>query len=136
VTSRSFIFLTILSTLLIIPACALAASDTPADVQTSFWYVFTFFLGAFAGMAEILSRYRDEPWKASLGIQGLIYMVVNGFVSMGAYWVLINHKVFPTVNSPGLPAAIVSGLGSMAIFRSKIFVYRSPEGKEYPMVRT
>lgn len=46
---------------------------------------------------------------------------------------LINHKVFPTVNSQGLPAAIVSGLGSMAIFRSKIFVYRSPKGKEYPI---
>ncbi len=131
-------FLTILLSCLIIPACALAASDAPAEAQTSNRYGFlfvigTFLIGYFTGMAEILSRYRDEPWKASFHMQGLLYMAVNGGISIGAYFVVINYNVFPIVNGPGFPAAIVSGFSAMAIFRSKIFIYRSPEGKEYPI---
>ena len=92
-----------------------------------------FILGGFVGMTELLSRYTDEPWKASLSLPGFIYMGTNGLISVGAYWVILEYPVFPALSQPGFLSAVAAGLGAMVVFRSRIFVYRSENGNEYPI---
>lgn len=114
------------------PNFVLAADEVGGKAGNG-WYIFAFLLGAFAGMAEILSRYREEPWKASSSLPGMIYIGSNGLISTGAYWVVLHYPIFSAISEPGFPAAIAAGLGSMAIFRSKVFVYKSDNGNEYPI---
>jgi len=40
-------------------------------------YVIVFLFGALVGIAELVSRYRDEPSKAILSIPGFLYIFVN-----------------------------------------------------------
>ena len=94
------------------------------------WYLLTFLIGAFVGITEILSRYRDEPWKAAFSQPGVLYMAVNGLVSMGAFWIITNYQIIPSVDQAGFPAAMAAGFGSMAVLRSKLFVYASEDGKD------
>ena len=42
-------------------------------------------VGALAGGGEILSRYRDEPFRAATSRYGLAYMVLNGAIAALAY---------------------------------------------------
>ncbi len=133
---KSSSWLSICSTLAafsIVFSLSCLAAENVAPGSGNAWYVFAFLLGAFAGMAEILSRYRDEPWRASFSVPGIAYIFSNGLISTGAYWTVITYKIFTGINEPGFPAAIAAGFGSMAIFRSKIFVYRSDSGNEYPI---
>jgi hypothetical protein len=43
------------------------------------------------------------------------------------------QKIFPSAADPPLLSAIVSGFGAMAVLRSKLFVFRSDDGKEIPI---
>lgn len=118
--------------ILSIPTLLFATNDSVSS-PVDLWNIFAFLLGAFLGLAELLSRYRDEPWKASFSPWGFFYMVINGLVSVGAYWVVIHYPVFQAISKPGFPSAMAAGLGSMAIFRSKVFIYKSENGNEYPI---
>ncbi len=86
-----------------------------------------FMLGSITAAAELLSKYRDEPWKALITRGAIVYLFINGLISMFAYVVVIYFKII--VDS--LQASLVSGTGAMAILRSKLFVYASGSGKEY-----
>ena len=72
------------------------------------WYLLTFLIGAFVGITEILSRYRDEPWKAAFSQPGVLYMAVNGLVSTGAFWIITNYQIIPGVDQAGFPAAMAA----------------------------
>lgn len=133
IKSISFLFFfSFLLVSLIIPPCSYAEPQAPGDGM-DWWYLLAFIFGVLTGMAEILSKYRDEPWKASKSRPGIIYMALNGFVSIVAYWIVLEYKVFTAIDSPGVSAAIAAGFGSMAILRSKIFVYKTQGGEEYPI---
>ncbi|HEV2688665.1 MAG TPA: hypothetical protein VGV35_08930 [Bryobacteraceae bacterium] len=54
--------------------------------QPFFWCSVVF--GVLTGAAEIIARYRDEPFAATFSPPGLIYMVLNGAISGAAYGVL------------------------------------------------
>lgn len=89
-------------------------------------------IGAAAGAAELIGRYRDKPTAALSTPPGFIYIIINGFVSLAAYWLLMRHQL-PTALSQPLAAqtpltlVLFAGFGSMAFFRTSLsaFAFRT-----------
>src|ERR1700736_4638403 len=59
----------------------------------SFWrdgvpVLLTAFFAAFLGWSEIISRYRDEPLRATWTPYGLIYLLANALVALGGFALL------------------------------------------------
>lgn len=55
------------------------------------WTAVAFICGVFVGVSEIISRYRDEPLRATINRYGLAYVLVNGLVSVLAYGLLLRY---------------------------------------------
>src|SRR5271165_6065863 len=92
------------------------------------------FLGELVGFSEIISRYRDEPLQASFNSYGAAYFAINGFLAWVAFFVLRNSPgTFPSLTNHPYYTAAFAGFGALAIFRSKLFVFRSDDGKEFPV---
>jgi hypothetical protein len=92
------------------------------------------FLGELVGFSEIISRYRDEPLRAAFNAYGGAYFAINGILAWVAFIVLERSVVtFPTLVGHPYSTAVFAGFGAMAIFRSKLFVFRSDDGKEFPV---
>ncbi|MGC2110218.1 MAG: hypothetical protein WA655_11925 [Candidatus Korobacteraceae bacterium] len=92
------------------------------------------FLGELVGFSEIISRYRDEPLRAAFNWYGGAYFAINGVLAWVAFVVLnTSHNTFPTLSGHPYSTAVFAGFGAMAIFRSKLFVFRSDDGKEFPV---
>jgi ABC-type transport system involved in multi-copper enzyme maturation permease subunit len=101
--------------------------------RVAWWAFGSLVFGALVGLSEILSRYRDEPVLASTTSFGLWYLTLNGLISLAAFAVLRVYadKVFPAVKDDLFLTAVVAGFGGMTVFRSKLFTFRSTDGKEY-----
>jgi hypothetical protein len=99
------------------------------------WGIASFSFGALVGLSEILSRYRDEPIRASTTVFGAAYLFLNGIISFLAFAVLCRYpaQVFPSIQKDLFLTSVVAGFGAMTVFRSKLFTFRSPDGKEYPI---
>ncbi len=91
--------------------------------------------GELVGFSEIITRYRDEPLRATFNRYGILYLLINGALSGCAYFLLRAYgaRIFPAAQDPPLWAAIVAGFGAMAVLRSKLFVFRTDEGKDIPI---
>jgi hypothetical protein len=89
-------------------------------------YLMACLLGALFGIAELVSRYRDEPRRALWTWAAFLYVFVNALASMGALNLI---RVFDWI-SGGAPLqdaykqVLVAGLGAMALFRSSLFIFR------------
>lgn len=87
-------------------------------------------LGAAVGIGELVSRYRDAPARAIWSIPALTYILLNVAAAVGS--LLLIHAFdwrFGSGVQPGSAALIatrvlVAGFGSMALFRSSLFVVR------------
>ena len=120
--------------IIIVESIIIARSSIPgAD-----WYLIScgiasLIFGALVGFSEIISRYRDEPFQAVSTKPGFAYMILNGLVSLVAFAFLYRYtdKLFPVIKGDLLMTAIVAGFGGMAVFRSKLFSFRTSDGKEY-----
>jgi hypothetical protein len=64
-----------------------------------------------------------------------MYLMINGVVSESAFFVLwvFAPKILPVLQGQPFLTAVVAGFGAMAVFRSKLFIFRSEDGKEYPI---
>jgi hypothetical protein len=89
-------------------------------------------LGVSVGIGELISRYRDEPYRAIISLPAIVYLIVNGAASAGAL-VLINAFGITFGFDPQDPQTLpelrvtrvlVAGFGAMAFFRSSFFVVR------------
>ena len=91
--------------------------------------------GELVGFSEITTRYRDEPLRATFNRFGIAYLLINGVFSGSAFFLMRAYgaKILPSAQEPPLMAAIVSGFGAMTILRSKLFVFRTDDGKEIPI---
>ena len=90
-----------------------------------------FIFGALVGVAEIASRYRDEPLKAVLSPFGLIYEALNGFLSVLAIFLIFYYEQrFETVAGDPLLAALTAGFGAAVVMRTRIAVLKSPDGTD------
>jgi len=97
--------------------------------------ILAFVFGSLVGFSEILSRYRDEPFLATANLYGLTYLGINGSISLGAFGLLLHYPtgIFPKIAGDHFMVSIVAGFGAMAVMRSKLFIFRSDDGKEYPI---
>lgn len=97
------------------------------------WAFASAVFGAFVGFAELLSRYRDEPMKATVNLYGLTYLSFNALISLTAFAVLRQHaeSIFPGLQENLFLTTMAAGFGGMALFRSKLFTLRSEEGEDY-----
>jgi len=97
------------------------------------WAITSTIFGMLVGLSEILSRYRDEPLLATATAPGIAYLVLNGMLALAAFMVLQMYpgKVFPSITQDLFMTAVVAGFGAMVVFRSKLFTFRSPDGKDY-----
>jgi hypothetical protein len=91
--------------------------------------------GTIVGVSEIVSRYRDEPMRATVNRYGLGYVAINAAVAVLAYGLLVRYptQILPSVTGDGLLGALAAGFGAMVLLRSKLFIFRSDDGKEYPI---
>jgi len=110
------------------------------SAETSSWdwrlilaIVTAFLFGSLVGLSEILTRYRDEPIRASFNLYGCAYLTFNGLVALGAFWLLrrYSNEIFPAVAGDLFLTAIAAGFGAMVVMRSKLFTYNSPDGNEF-----
>jgi hypothetical protein len=94
--------------------------------------VATFLFGVSVGLSEILSHYRDEPMAAAATAFGMAYLLLNGLLALAAFAVLRKYptQIFPAVKDDYFLTAVFAGFGAMAIFRSKLFTYRTDDGKD------
>lgn len=126
-------FVVLVVALLLIFCYVVVWSDLDGHWQAA---VGTFMFGALTGATEIGSRYRDEPMQTMFSPYGLIYIVVNGSLSLLALLLILHYKeAFPFIGdgSDKLKAAIVAGFGATLVMRSSIAVIKTADDKEVPV---
>src|SRR5207245_1717227 len=78
-----------------------------------------FLFGALVGLAEIASRYRDEPLKAVKSPYGLVYLFLNGYISLLAFLLIVKFPaIFGTLSGNMFLAALSAGFGAMIVMRA------------------
>lgn len=92
--------------------------------MTIVFFSVAFITGLLTGMVEILSRYRDEPFK-TVGSSRFswFYLILNGLLGIFAYWILLETST-DISNSDSLEhiwLAVLGGLGAAVVIRSRIF---------------
>ena len=86
--------------------------------------------GASVGAAEIVSRYKDEPFIAIMSPPGLRYLGLNAGMSLAAFYVLYHFRQTILIEDP-LTMSIVAGFGAMVVMRSKVFNFETEKGETY-----
>lgn len=93
-------------------------------------YLIVFLFGALVGIAELVSRYRDEPWKAIFSTAGLTYLLVNACAACFALYMIdifgwdfgIDEQ--SSDEAKRMTHILAAGFGSIALFRSALFTVR------------
>lgn len=98
-------------------------------------YLGVFCLGALVGLAELISRYRDEPFRAVTSIASTAYLLVNGGASCVALFIIkeagwtFGASALPDGSPSLVPLwqVLVAGFAAAAFFRSSFFAVRLGE---------
>jgi hypothetical protein len=98
-------------------------------VVVSFFYVLASCLGIIIGTSELVSRYRDAPFRTLVTIPALLYVALNGVASFAA---LVLVREFGWLQQPSGPddvktlltQSLAAGLSAMALFRTSLFMIR------------
>ena len=87
-----------------------------------------FLLGALVGVAELVSRYKDDPGGALRSRPGLLYLALNALAGLFAL-ILVYKFDWRFDLEPGdklrWTRILLSGFGSMGLFRSSLFKVRA-----------
>jgi hypothetical protein len=80
-------------------------------------------LGVLVAMAELVSRYRDDPARAVWSIPAAVYVGVNALGALAAFALI---RIFgwtfgASVETLRITQILVAGLASAALFRSSLF---------------
>jgi hypothetical protein len=86
-------------------------------------YLVVAFLGGLVGATELANRYRDDPLHSVLTPAAAIYIIVNAGASASALYIVraFGWDFGNTGESRDLMQILVAGLGSIALFRTKLF---------------
>jgi hypothetical protein len=80
-------------------------------------------LGGLLSVAELISRYRDDPARAVWSLPAALYVGVNCAASAAALWLI--REFGWTFGATGATSAtvqvLVAGFGAAALFRSSLF---------------
>ena len=63
--------------------------------------VASFLFGGLVGASEILTRYRDEPLRATFNLSGCTYLFLNGLVALAAFVLVLLLRSGFTVQHGG-----------------------------------
>lgn len=93
--------------------------------MTGVWgYVVAGILAGAVGAGELSSRYRDDPGTSVLQVAALLYVGVNAVAAMGALYIVRTlgwSFGTPRGSQRDLLQVMVSGLGALTLFRTKLF---------------
>ncbi|MFI6920250.1 hypothetical protein ACIBIZ_09860 [Nonomuraea spiralis] len=80
-------------------------------------------IGAMVALAELVSRYRDDPSGALLSVPAALYLAVNAGGAVAALWMVTQFRwTFGAAGeSVAFTQVLVAGFGSGALFRSSLF---------------
>jgi hypothetical protein len=83
--------------------------------------------GGLVGLAELISRYRDQPLSAVSSGPGLGYIAINALASLGALILIFTFdwKFGATGNTVLVTQLLVASFGAMALFRTSLFTVRA-----------
>src|SRR5262249_54015255 len=99
------------------------------------WVELVMVFGALVGASEIISRYRDDPWKpfslTSRTPSAGIYVLVNAGVAAATFLFIHFTDVLPKLGTPW--QALVSGFGAMVLLRSKLLTIRTGSDEDIPI---
>ena len=86
-----------------------------------------FLLGALVGIAELVSRYRDAPWKVLTNGPAAAYIAVNGAAAAVAMGLIraFGWKFGAAADTVRPTQVLVAGIGAMALFRTSLFTVRA-----------
>lgn len=87
-------------------------------------YVAVALLGALVGLTEVLSRYRDDPFRSLASVGALTYIAVNAGGSLFALYAIRVfgwNFGFDSGGSRDLGRVLFAGFGALALFRTKLF---------------
>jgi hypothetical protein len=95
-------------------------------------YLGAFALGSLVGFAELISRYRDEPFRAVTSPASAAYLLTNGGASCVALYIIkaagwkFGAATLPDASPALVPLwqVLVAGFAAAAFFRSSFFVVR------------
>ena len=98
-----------------------------------YYLILTVVFGALVGASEIMSRYRDEPFRAIFSPPGRVYLLLNGLLSAASYLLLLKYRatILPALSTDNLMTSIVAGFGAMMFLRSKLFSFRTEGGESF-----
>lgn len=95
-----------------------------------------YFVAALSGLAvalaEIVSRYKDEPVKAIKGGWGIAYLVFNALLPIAGFYILVAMGTVSATTSSidSLRYAVFVGFGAMVIIRAKLFNLKLEGGEK------
>lgn len=128
---RSYRFFFLLLIVLVVFFVTLIPDITSSETNQVRALVASFLFGSLVGMAEISSRYRDEPLKAVKSPYGLVYLFLNGYISLLAFLLIVKFPaVFGSLSDNMFLAALAAGFGAMVVMRARIAVLKTPDGRE------
>ena len=80
-------------------------------------------LGALVAIAELVTRYRDDPAAALISVPAIIYIGVNASAALAAFHLILSFgwTFGATGDSVDLVQVLTAGFGSAALFRSSFF---------------
>jgi hypothetical protein len=108
------------------------SSITMKAPLVGYWLLSAVF-GISVGGAEIVSRYRDEPFLTLRSKAGRWYMLLNGAISAAAFFLLIRYpgQIFSSLRQDYFLTSIVAGFGAMIVMRSKLFSFKTDQGETF-----
>jgi hypothetical protein len=107
----------------------------PKPVSVAWYASLAILFGELIGFSEITTRYRDEPLRATFNRFGMAYLLINGALAGCAFFLMQAYgaKILPSASDSPLITAFVGGFGAMTVLRSKLFIFRTDDGKEIPI---
>lgn len=87
-------------------------------------------IGTGTALVELLSRYRDEPFKVIATSQfAWVYLLLNALLALGAHGVLLDSSYAPIADAAEVPSGraalgMIAGLAAAVVLRSKVFTAR------------
>ena len=91
------------------------------------WLAAVLVFGAGVGASELVARYKDAPFTALRTTAAGWYIIVNAAAAAAAYLLIVEFDAFAGAAHKQLVEFLVSVFGSMAFFRSSLFMMKVGE---------
>lgn len=91
-------------------------------------YAFVLVLGIGAGVAELVSRYRDSPSRVLVSLPGIVYLALNAAAAAATLFIIDvfgwKFGVESSATATRVTQLLVAGLGALALLRSSLLNVR------------